>query len=670
MSHKHTSDHSSEESPQPAKKTRIKRACDACRSKRNKCSGESPCQPCQANGIMCTYFTPQKRRGPPPRHARISNSSFPYPGSYSQADVSGIAADRSSMLAVDWSTDPFSPFSPFERNKPMLCAIHNSNDNSTIFYGGTAIGGAVSMNRMPRNSLGVIDLFVSCRTTTCSYISQIDSMPFDRIMTRKILDTYFEHIAPFQDMIDEASFFEEFDKDLHSEPFSLLLTTMCLAVIMEATLHKELGFSDINAARSKVADRSYAKISKLYDHPHIMVLQSLILMCGISALPGKIIKLKGPYYLGLAWAMAMELGLHINIDSMRNPPLNSVSRRAYRATFLCLYMYDRFSSLVTGRPVVINDDAWDDSILEEQFDERYSDLVTYVRLCRISGRLTNLIISPISTSAEQRCRATEIVNQLQDWWESVPPKYKPKPQGRFVIHHHLHSLYHSLNILSQRLVSSVTSQSSIESARCIVAYLRSIPRLLSFPNLPNPDCNYQLPCISYFAMTAATLLLELILNSPTHLEALSDLNEILITLEHLGTALALLLRRTIFECIQWNTLYLRAISGAAATGVVLDSLTLNNLTQTYQSIIDSTSSNRGKRAIGSMVVPSAPPPDVLASPAPERPRTMRELSQTPSLSNSEASTITPSPNLPMTNQFDFADLLRPTDFDSNPVVRM
>ncbi|KAI9104570.1 nuclear protein, partial [Phlyctochytrium arcticum] len=46
------------------KRTRASKACDTCRRKRTKCSGEYPCSGCKAFGFSCHYSITTKRRGP------------------------------------------------------------------------------------------------------------------------------------------------------------------------------------------------------------------------------------------------------------------------------------------------------------------------------------------------------------------------------------------------------------------------------------------------------------------------------------------------------------------------------------------------------------------------------------------------------------------------------
>src|ERR1043165_7127848 len=50
---------------QATKRKRLTQACDACRKKKVKCSGDKPsCNNCSRLGITCTYLPSTRRRGP------------------------------------------------------------------------------------------------------------------------------------------------------------------------------------------------------------------------------------------------------------------------------------------------------------------------------------------------------------------------------------------------------------------------------------------------------------------------------------------------------------------------------------------------------------------------------------------------------------------------------
>ncbi|KAL2163795.1 hypothetical protein VTH06DRAFT_5854 [Thermothelomyces fergusii] len=59
----------------PAKATRLRRACDMCSQRKVKCDETHPCRPCTDLGVDCTFNRVMKRRGPPNKHAEAAKAA-------------------------------------------------------------------------------------------------------------------------------------------------------------------------------------------------------------------------------------------------------------------------------------------------------------------------------------------------------------------------------------------------------------------------------------------------------------------------------------------------------------------------------------------------------------------------------------------------------------------
>lgn len=55
-------------------KTKVTRACDVCKAKKSKCTGEQPCESCSHRGLACTYDAHYSRGRPPPPVTASSRS--------------------------------------------------------------------------------------------------------------------------------------------------------------------------------------------------------------------------------------------------------------------------------------------------------------------------------------------------------------------------------------------------------------------------------------------------------------------------------------------------------------------------------------------------------------------------------------------------------------------
>lgn len=72
------------------KRRKVQRACDSCKSRKRKCSGEQPCPLCVSQGLICTYITPHGRHqaAQPTNHLAIDASRYSL-GSDSQSQWPG-----------------------------------------------------------------------------------------------------------------------------------------------------------------------------------------------------------------------------------------------------------------------------------------------------------------------------------------------------------------------------------------------------------------------------------------------------------------------------------------------------------------------------------------------------------------------------------------------------
>jgi Fungal Zn(2)-Cys(6) binuclear cluster domain len=57
------------------KRVRVSVACDACKKRRGKCAGTSPCDYCSEHNVPCCFSTKSKKRGPASKHPKIETAS-------------------------------------------------------------------------------------------------------------------------------------------------------------------------------------------------------------------------------------------------------------------------------------------------------------------------------------------------------------------------------------------------------------------------------------------------------------------------------------------------------------------------------------------------------------------------------------------------------------------
>ncbi|TPX12608.1 uncharacterized protein E0L32_000785 [Thyridium curvatum] len=102
----------------PSKQTRMRRACDMCSSRKVKCDEAGPpCKACISLGVECTYTRPQRRRGPPNRHAEAAKAKRARTNSNNMSPTPHNAAETLVSISADDTPTPTPTRTP--RTKPL-----------------------------------------------------------------------------------------------------------------------------------------------------------------------------------------------------------------------------------------------------------------------------------------------------------------------------------------------------------------------------------------------------------------------------------------------------------------------------------------------------------------------------------------------------------------------
>ncbi|KAI9206786.1 uncharacterized protein BJ171DRAFT_496962 [Polychytrium aggregatum] len=551
---------SSPQPPQPSKRAkpnRTSRACDACRSKHNKCNGEQPCKPCLASGLSCTYHQPQLKRGPQPLSSlsigRFTGSPS-LAGSPFSAGSPAPSKSESPPKDEKWGTD--------------YCAIRDTANGATTYLGPTALGGGVCLEQCPRNSQGLIEFRIASASWTSQRIPRAESLPFSEEATSVLIKAFFHSGKPLGAMIHRPDFDHEYQSDTHSKPFSLLVWTMCLFAVLQNESLEMMGIQNVEEIRQAMIQHCRSSIKKLKQHPHIHTLRALILWSYICLDSTDAIKQSASLYMRLAWSMAVELAIHLNMDALGDPPPNAAAQKANRSTFFVLYALDCLSALLTGRPVLIRDDAWDPSLLDLQSaDDDWRFLTLMVDLGRISGDMICNLNGPRTASVlgKQQSIGQQAAARLDRFWSKIPPHYREASQGERRIGFWLQAQFHCLRILASRMISPKLTPTPVASARAIVRCMRAFSALC-----PGKHA-FQISIISHSTIVAASLLLDVILGGPTtefvtyqeKITIICELNEILTLLDSINPRASNALHRMIEMCINRQDIHHRPLAGAA-----------------------------------------------------------------------------------------------------------
>ncbi|KAI9203720.1 uncharacterized protein BJ171DRAFT_509405 [Polychytrium aggregatum] len=539
------------------KQSRTTRACDVCRLKRNKCSGDQPCTSCRESGFTCTYEKPQLKRGPQPRN-QLPVSVFPQPG-----------RGNPPLLASSFQPAPAAASSTYgDPETGMwggdLCAILDSTIGTTTYLGATSLGGGRCLEHCPRNPKGLIEFAVASPVSALLLIPRTKSIPFCEELTQALIRSFFATNRSITSMFHLPYFEQEYNAEMHTEPFSLLVWTICAFVSLQNGSLANIGFRDVASTQRTMFNHCIPLLKRLQQFPNIHTLRSLIIWSLICLDSTELIRHSTGSYLALACSMAIELALHLDIDDMRNPPLDDATKKIYHGTFFSLYTADRLSAFISGRPAFIRDDMWDASLLSYQWpDEDYSFMLMFVDLGRIGSDIIDILNGPKFFNTEERRTAIgrRADAELDRFWANLPAYYRAVPEEAWTGRHWLHLRYYCLKILTKRMISARHTPESINCARSIVKCFRSFPR----PR--RGEYVFQRSLCSHLAMVAATVLLDVITamsssgggGTEEKVLIISELNETLVLLEDLGVASSVRLRQIIDKCINWQTVQRRSL---------------------------------------------------------------------------------------------------------------
>ncbi|KAL9549302.1 hypothetical protein PS6_006157 [Mucor atramentarius] len=186
-----------------------------------------------------------------------------------------------------------------------------------------------------------------------------------------MVDLYFKYLFSGTPIFDEATL----RSDIRERRCSDFLLLSLFAACARFSDRPDIKETPAWHAGEKYAEKARAMILRAVDEPTISNLQGLTLLCLHEYGCGR-----GPrswMYGGMAIRMAMELGLHEDLDEDENGNDNHtleklMQQETRRRLFWTIYTIDKFSSAATGRPSSLQD-AFCTAFLPAKVDDCSSD---------------------------------------------------------------------------------------------------------------------------------------------------------------------------------------------------------------------------------------------------------------------------------------------------------
>jgi len=401
---------------QPIKRKRLTQACDACRKKKVKCSGDKPsCNNCSRLGMTCTYLPSTRKRGPrvglveslEKRLQQMEKLLQPLKEQRLIDDVEDkksvkkprLNSKNSETNNSDISINPYNESQPefinifsqtqvVEQKQTQHEQISNVDNNITsededdelIFFGKSSANPGY---RHRKEAFVHCDLDVSIKSepseinehsSSPESNSSIEDIPIISPITAVISNKnsefpplemvqhlaacFFRHMDTQMPMFHEATFMNQLRQNKISP---ILVYAMCAVSARYSNNPSILRDPPYKSGEPFAAIALNKYLFDTFDYPSVEHVQGLILltkhMYGIG---------KGPrawMFTGMAVRMAQELGLH-KVDESGSKPSNSsetffIQKEIRRRTFWSCFLLDRFAACALGRPTLIDEDDCD-----------------------------------------------------------------------------------------------------------------------------------------------------------------------------------------------------------------------------------------------------------------------------------------------------------------------
>lgn len=436
---------SSSSSRRSAKRRKVTRACDACKSKKKACTGTIPCRPCVRAQSECKY------------NASYSRGAVVTPQASDDACLHHV--DASSPVETASAGGGSAAETPYESQDPdpvLDVAGQYCGPASAHSFLGRAVQNFSHASR-PSISTAPPDLETSSSSPAVPIFSygdrkvpEVDRTRFhwpDVTVARELVRRYFDFAAPTYRILHQGTVDKWVDDIYHPQSLSNPLSAATQAALLmvfatslmfrgnperirdagdDGWLHSELYYA---MAESSLAHEVGMPTLGSVQARFLMV---LYLLCSSRAN-------QSWFTFGTVVQLLMCLGLH------RYRPLNAsasmeerVTRECEKRVIWCAYTLDKYLSLILGRPRFLQEEdidqelpaaVDDDDLGQEQPDENstHKDCIMnapilHALLARILSRAAKEQYAVRSISDAQQMQAIESLSEaIEAWHAQLPP---------------------------------------------------------------------------------------------------------------------------------------------------------------------------------------------------------------------------------------------------------
>ncbi|KAI4833711.1 hypothetical protein E4T44_09265, partial [Aureobasidium sp. EXF-8845] len=346
------------------KRRKVQRACDSCKSRKRKCSGEQPCPLCVSQGLICTYISPHGRHQAPqavdnlaigvPSYHLSTNPHSQWPGetlsvsrpgdAFNTNDTSRAASPDGEGITPAGYQGPTSTFS-FLRRAWRRFGMAESSE----------------LNQESREEVSIF-AYGDRRAPALGQTTEFQLPARD--VTNAMTTRYFDFAAPTYRYLHRPTFeswllrYHE-QQDLQQEnlqPIRQAIVLMVLATACLYNLESETDASPSTPAESRKAERNESHLrmgetlyqaaqQKIVGEAGRPCLESVQARLATSLYQLNTSRLNQAWYtLGSTYQLALSIGIHrARVPSSGEP--SKIVRECQRRSFWAMHMLDTYLSV-------------------------------------------------------------------------------------------------------------------------------------------------------------------------------------------------------------------------------------------------------------------------------------------------------------------------------------
>ncbi|KAE8552721.1 hypothetical protein TMatcc_007899 [Talaromyces marneffei ATCC 18224] len=510
-------------------------ACNECKRRKLKCSGEDVCKRCASNRVSCVYAV-----------ARPTASEESYPESHPRNhSLSRLEALESRMSAMQRQLDLMSnelrilrrrsqpPQRQVQRtttaNKPTDSRWASRAPISPSYVGPTSseFGLNVPNDDVPDMDETENSEIAQPSSPTSPYAPTVPPedqrrrtnisrnnplLSLDAADALRLVDVYEEAIGLMYPVVDLKSireyivdYYSQHSHDAagHMSPpqsgnedwwFSARDTEVLKLVLALALISESPGQSELGNILASSAENTFATTRTQVPE---VDMKELILLTLVSLYHScRDDDILAWRTIGLASRGAMQMGLHRCDTWLRTGGIfpGDLERSWAINLFWCIYVFDKEFSFETGLPFSMRDSDMDSNLPRPA--EHHIYLECMISYCRVGGNIWDLMVGWGSTTKAVASDNESFLNfQIHQWQESIPPDFRLEDlQGDYTptmrdarlasprILLHLRANHMRILIYKQNLLSVQSIRNNFAGANIAVANAKNTIQALSNPS--------------------------------------------------------------------------------------------------------------------------------------------------------------------------------------------